>query len=313
MALKDSKKVVVAVKYGASVVKTTDTVAISNPDVRLSPTVATGSFKCLNGMIGNKTTWKNTDDVTVSGANIEGYLTGNDATGTALDTLPDWDDFYLICGLDKTVSAGVSVSYAPSQSQPSDASEVAIWRDGDKRTITGAIGSLVITGKVGEPIKQTATVSGYTTITSTADANPTAPCVNDSLLLVLKSTDTMTFTGTAYKGQDFTLTQGNDIQKKYFIGVKDFDRVDFDASLDITYLKENENIYTDFANGTSHSVVIQAGSVNGKAFKLTCGKAIVESLTESSINGKEAVTVKFNLQGDANGVNQFVMLYGTMD
>lgn len=309
MALQDSKKVVVAVKYGGTATGT-DAIAISNEEVRLSPEVATGSFKCLNGMIGNKTVWKNTDDTTVNGAAIECYLTGNDATGTALATLPDWDDVYRVCGLEATVVANTRVTYTPSQSQPSDASTVVVWRDGNKRVLTGAVGSLTISGTIGEPILQSAAMSGFTTITSTPEANPTASCINNALLLVLKSTDTMTFTGTAYKGQNFTLTQGNEIQKQYFIGLKDFERTDFDSSLEITYLKENENIYTDFENGTNHSVVIKAGSVDGKAVKITAGQAQVETLTETSINGKEAVTVRFSLRGDANGINQFSIAFG---
>jgi len=311
MALLDSRKVVVAAKYGSTVAGA-DAIAISNEEVRLAPEVATGSFKCLNGKIGNKTVWVNTDDTTVSGAVVEGYLTGNDAVGTALDTLPDWSELYEICGLDETVSASVSVTYEPSQDQPSDSSEVAVWRDGSKRVVTGVMGSLTITGKVGEPLKQSVALSGFTTLEGSAEANPTAVCTDEALLLILKSTDTMTVTSTTYIGQDFTLTQGNDIQKLYAISTKDFDLVDFESSLEITYLKENEDIYSDFADGTEHSVEIQAGTVDGKAFNLTCGQAVVESITESSINMKEAVTVKFNLKGDAEGDDQYAMLWGTM-
>lgn len=309
MAILDSRRVVVAAKYGATATGS-DAVAISNEDVRLSPNVQTGSFKCLNGKLGNKTTWKNTDNVSAEGANIECYLTGNDSTGAALDTLPDWDEMYKICGLDATVVADTSVTYAPSQTQPSDASTVVVWRDGLKRTLSGVVGTLSINGTVGEPIKQSVSVSGFTTLTSTADANPTASCVDDSLLLVLKSIDTITIGGTAYKGSSFSLTQGNDIQKLYAIGTKDFERVDFDSSLEITYYKENEAIYTTFANGTQVAVSITAGQVDGKAVKITAAQAIVESITEGSNQSKETVTVKFNLQGDATGINQFNIKFG---
>lgn len=311
MALLNSKLVVVAAKYGATVASI-NAIPISNEDVRLSPVVGAGSFKCLSGKMGNKTTWQNTDDVAVTGANVESYLTGNDATGSALASLPTWDNLYQICGLTATVVASTSVTYTPSQTAPSSASEVAVWRDGLKRVLSNALGTLTLSGTVGEPIKQSASISGFTTITSTAEANPTAVCTNEALLLVLKSTDTMTFGGTAYKGQNFTLTQGNDIQKFYFIGTKAFERVDFGASLEVTYLKENETIYSDFSAGTSMSVVIQAGTTNGKSVKITCAQAVVETLSETSINGKEAISVKFNLKGDAAGINQFAMKYGTM-
>ncbi len=315
MALKDSKKVVVAVKYGAPVAGI-DAVSVSNEDVRLSPEVASGSFKDLNGKLGNKVAWRNMDDVAVSGAQVDGYLTGNNAGVSAdNDTPPAWSEFYKLCGLTETIDSGIgseSVTYTPAQTQPSDASQVAIWRDGAKRVLTSALGTLTINGKAGEPLTQSVALSGFTNLESTVEANPAGTPLDESLLLILKSTDTLTVTGTAYKGESFTFTQGNDIQKLYAIGTKDYERVDFDSMLEITYLKENETIYTDFANGTSHTVVIQAGSVDGKAVKLTAGQATVEEISESSINGKEAVTVKFNLKGDATGENQFLIKYGTM-
>ncbi len=92
MALYDSKKVVVAVKYGGTA-SGTDAVSVANEDVRVIPTSGSGSFKELNGKLGNKTTWMNTDDTTGE-VTVEGFLLGNDGTGAALDTPPVWDDIY---------------------------------------------------------------------------------------------------------------------------------------------------------------------------------------------------------------------------
>lgn len=311
MALYDSKKVVVAVKYGGTATGT-DAISITNEDIRVSPKSGAGSFKELSGKLGNKTIWKNTDDTTAD-VTLEGFLLGNDASGTALATLPSWDGVYKVCGLDATVVATTSVTYAPSQTQPSDLSTIAVWRDGLKRVSTGVVGTLTITGQIGEPIKQSAVISGFTTITSTAEANPTALSTNPALLLVLKSIDTMTIDGTAVKAQSFTLVQGNDNQKQYFIGVKDFDRVDFDSTLEVTYLKENEDVYTSFSAGTVVPIIIKAGNTNGKKVMITCSQAVVaDTPTETSINGKEAFTVKYSLQGDVNGINQFQIKYGTI-
>lgn len=308
MSLFDTRKTVVAVKYGGTA-SGTDAIAISNEDVRLSPETATGSFRCINGMLGNKTSWLNSDDTSVNGATIECYLTGNDGTGLALTTAPDWADVYKICAMTETVGAS-GIAYTPSQTQPSDASTVAIWRDGRKRVLTGALGTLTITGTVGEPVRQSVAVSGFTTITSTAEANPTAACVDDELLLVLKSIDTFAIGASSIKAQSFTLTQGNDNQKLYFMGLKDYERVDFDSMLEVTYLKENEDIYTIFAAGTESSVVITIGATDGKAVKITCGQAVVETVTETSIQNKEAYTVRFNLKGNGSGVEQFKLEWG---
>lgn len=311
MGLYDSKKVVVAIKYGATATGT-DAVSVTNEDVRVKPTSGTGNFKELNGKLGNKTTWMNTDDTTGE-ITVESFLLGNDGTGSALATPPVWKEIYKTCGLAETIDAGLSVAYTPSQSQPSDLSSVAIWRDGLKRVLTGAVGSLTITGNIGEPIKQSAVINGFTTIASTAEANPAATSIDETLLLVLKSIDTVTVNGGAIKAQSFTLTQANDNQKQYFIGLKDYDRVDFDSTLEVTYLKENEDVYTAFAAGETVPVIIKAGAVNGKKVQITCGQAVVDGTpTETSINGKEAFTVKYSLQGDATGENQFEIMYGTI-
>ena len=311
MALYDSKKVVVAVKYGGTA-SGTNAVSVINEDVRVKPTSGTGNFKELNGKLGNKTTWMNTDDTTGE-ITVESFLLGNDGTGSALATPPVWKEIYKTCGLTETIDTTLSVAYTPSQSQPSDLSTVAIWRDGLKRVLTGAVGSLTITGNIGEPIKQSAVINGFTTIASTAEANPAATSIDETLLLVLKSIDTVTVNGGAIKAQSFTLTQANDNQKQYFIGLKDYERIDFDSTLEVTYLKENEDVYTAFAAGSTVPVIIKAGATNGKKVQITCGQAVVDGTpTETSINGKEAFTVKYSLQGDSSGENQFQIKYGTI-
>ena len=83
MGLYDSKKVVVAIKYGATATGT-DAVSVTNEDVRVNPTSGTGNFKELNGKLGNKTTWMNTDDTT--------NLWAVTKTAALLQTLNDADD-----------------------------------------------------------------------------------------------------------------------------------------------------------------------------------------------------------------------------
>jgi hypothetical protein len=312
MAILDSQKITVAAKYGASAANT-DVVPISNEEVRLPPNVASGSYKCLGGgKLGNSNVWTNTDDTTVEGAEITGFVLGNDATGTALATLPKWAEIYKICALNPVIVASKSVTYSPLQTAISNASTVKVWRDGFRRILSGAIGTLTINGTIGEPLMQTASIYGFTDIVSAAEANPVAACADGALILVLKSIDTLTIKGTAYKAKSFVLTQGNDIQKLYAIGLKTYERVDFASTLQITYFKENETIYTDFAANTKVEVLIKAGSVSGKVFKLTCSNAQVQGIEEGSEQGKETVTVTFNLQGDATGENQFKFAFGEL-
>lgn len=317
MALVDSRKRVVAVSYGDAISGTpaADCIHNTSTGVRVAPKTASGSFKCLNGGMGAKVTWRNVDDTTAE-VTAECYVEANDTTGAALETLPDWSEMYEICGMTETVDVGTpgqeTVTYTPSGTQPSDASQLAVWVDGTKRVLTGIIGDLTISGTVGEPIKQSAKVMGYTTVTSTTEANPAGTCVTSAALIILKSTDTFTIGGTAYKMQSFTFNQGNQVEKYYAINTKEYELNDFDSTLEVTFLKENETLYTTYEAGTSVAVVLQAGSADGKAINITAAQAVIEDApTEGSDKDKETVTVKFSLlPSTATAYDNYAIKYG---
>lgn len=316
MALLDSRKRVVAASYGDAISGTpaVDTIHNTSTGTSAEPTPATGDFKCLNGGLGSKVTWRNTDDTTTEIV-AECYLEANDTTGLALETLPDWSEVYEICGLTETVDTTTPgaefIDYTPSGSQPSDLSEAAVWVDGLKRVATGVVGTLSIEGTVGEPVKQTANIMGFTTITSVVEANPAGTCVASDGLIILKSTDTFTIGGTARKLQSFKFTQGNDNQKFYAVDTKQYEVADFDSLLEVTFLKENETDYATFAAGTSVAVIIQAGSADGSAFKFTAAQAVIQDIAGGSNQDKEILTLTFSLQpSTGTAYDQYALRYG---
>lgn len=309
MALKDSSKLAVGVKYGGSV--TSSNLVDVDSETRISFDTPTETVKKLNGKMGNSETIVNIEGTTGS-VTISNTVRANDDTGLALDTLPECSDMYKACGLTETVDTATvgqeTIIYTPSQSQPSD-SEVAVWTDGSKRVLVGAVGDLSISGTIGERLKQSFAFSGFTTPSTTTEVQPSGE-VGTTSPIVFKLIDTVTFTGVSYKAQSFEFKTSNSLSKIYAISTKQYDRTDFDATIDVTYFKENEDILTDFANGTKHSVNIKAGSVNGKSISLTAGQALVKNISEGTTEGKETITVTFSLQGDINGENQFALQYG---
>lgn len=316
MALLDTRKRVVAISYGDAISGTPADDAIHNTSTgaRANPTTATGSFKCLNGGLGAKTTWRNTDDVTAEVA-IECYVEGNDTTGLALETLPDWSEVYEVCGMLETVDTSTSgeetVTYSPMPTQPSGDSQAAVWADGYKRVVTGIVGNYEMRGTVGEPIQQTATIMGFTSIQSTAQANPAGGCVDPEGLIVLKSTDTFTIDGDPYKIRSFAFNSGNQIEKYYAINKKSYERNDFDATLEVTFLKEEEGIYATFEAGSKVPVNLVAGGADGKAVRVYAAQAEISNISEGEYQNKETITLTFSLQpSSGTAYDNYAIIFG---
>ena len=316
MALLDSTKRIVAVKYGGTV-SGTDAIEVSNEDVRIAFEIQNGEYKRLNGVKGSKDTWQNDDNVTGTLA-LECMLRGNDSTGLALQTAPKWSGVLKLCSMTETITgtgATGKVVYTPSQTQPTD-SQAAVWVDGRKRVLSQALGSLTMTGTKGEPAKMSASLTGYTTVAETVEVNPTATADANSLLIV-KSIDTLTVSGQAMKVDAFTFTQNAKNEMLYGINIKDNDNNDFDATLELVFYKDTAytyDVYSQLIAGTSVAVSIQIGTVAGKSIKFDAPKAIVQgSPTESSLNGKEAVTVTYSLQSsNGTGTDNYSLTYGKL-
>lgn len=292
----DSRKRVIALNYGAAVTSA-DTIHNTSTGTRIDPTIANGDFKCLNGGIGAKVTWQNTDDITAEVA-LESYVEANDTTGAALETAPDWADVYKTCGLAETVDTSTVgqefITYTPSGTQPSSLSECAVWVDGRRRDLSGIVANLVIDGTVGEPIKQTANVMGFTSLNSTPEANPAGTCTASDALIVMKSTDTFTIDGVSKKMQSFKFDLGNQNEKFYALSTKEYERQDFDATIEATFYNDDDAIYASI--GDTVPVSLKAGATAGKLISIVAAQAVITDIKSGSDKDKETLTVTLSLQ-----------------
>jgi len=309
----NSRKKVVAVKYGA-VVANTD-VVYNTEGIQVQPKMQTGNYKSMDGGEGSKSTWRNDDSITCEGVTIKSYIEANDITGAALATVPSWTNVLRTCALKETIDVTTIGSefivYSPLDTVLSPASEVAIWTDGEKDLITGVVGNYKISGTVGEPVMHEVSYSGYTDLVPTADPNPAAAGVPSDTLILLKSTDTVTISGVAYKVQSFEFDQGNQTEDFYAIGLKQYDKVDFDATLSVTFYREDTVMFSAYKTGTKVPVVIQAGSVNGKSVKISALQAEIEEASRGTDKERETVTVKFSLQPTTGtAYDQYAIRYG---
>lgn len=141
-------------------------------------------------------------------------LAGSGATGTA----PQYGKALQACGLSETVSAGVSVTYAPVSSSFGSVT-IHYNIDGVRHKVTGCRGTFTINANVGEIPTIDFTFTG---IYNTPDdsALPSVTYANQATPLVFKNGNTDTFELLSYSGclQSVTFDIGNTLVYRELIG-----------------------------------------------------------------------------------------------
>jgi hypothetical protein len=306
MAYQDSASVIVLAKYNGTAAGT-DVVEISNAEaIEVSKTPGGGKYKRATGRKGAQQAWVNTDN-TQGSVSLETYLRGNDDAATALDTPPGWSDVLQICCLDETIDTGTpgqeTVIYTPTQDDPA-ASEVVVYRDGEKDTISKALGVLTISGTAGEPIMLKADIAGYSNGAPVVDANP-AFVADDNALIVLKSTDNITINDVSRAVTSFEFGSGTANTATYAVSDKIHSNDDHEPYIDLTYIADTTNtndIWTLLTAETEHEVVITAGASSGKKVEIKGFKAQVDPTqppTKGVVDGKLAYTARVFLKDDS--------------
>jgi len=141
-------------------------------------------------------------------------LAGSGSVGTA----PAYGSILKACGFSETVSAGVSVTYAPVSSS---FSSVTIYYnvDGVRHKLTGCRGTFTLNGTVGEIPYIEFTMTGiYNAPTDTA--LPSATYSNQAVPLVFKNGNTTSFQLLSYAGclQSVELDLGNEVAYRELVG-----------------------------------------------------------------------------------------------
>ena len=141
-------------------------------------------------------------------------LAGSGTAGTA----PAYGSILKACGFSETISAGVSVTYAPVSSS---FSSVTIYYnvDGVRHKLTGCRGTFTLNGTVGEVPYIEFTMTGiYNAPTDTA--LPSATYSNQAVPLVFKNGNTTSFQLLSYAGclQSVELDLGNEVAYRELVG-----------------------------------------------------------------------------------------------
>ena len=284
-----------------------DFVTVTNK-VLIKPDIPSVEFSEPNGKLANKQSYVDEKNTTTK-FNLEVFLRSHNKAADALDTPPKIADLLKSCGLSEDTDTDDKVAYTPLHTDY-DSSKATVYLDDWKREIVGIRSSIKISGKVGEAAKVTFECSGFTTAKPITGTNPVV-AKDDEALLLVNSVSAITHNGVAVNLESFEFDMGNKIENEYLTESQEFGRSDFDPTLGIKgkKVKGEESSWDDLINGTIREIVITLGTVPGKQFVLTASFAELSDNSEDDTNGKIYFDRKFNLRGDANGVNHFILTW----
>lgn len=304
MAVQQTLKNTIVAKSGG--VPTATEVVTTNGLVFVNPKVKSGDYDDMgNGMMGAKKSFIDPNYITAE-FDIPVQVKKTSALGVA----PKLSDLFKFCGLAETIVASTSVAYKPG-GITTGTGQIKAYVDGYVRSITGMVGNLKLTGKVGEPLGASFSVKGFlSSAAATVEANPVVTL--DTLAApIVSSVSVVTAGGTTLNADSFDFDIGNDIPApNYAVGIKEYYIANFDPTLTVTAVKTlgtDEAAWTDFAAGTVRAIIIQIG-VAGSMVELSVPFAKVKDLSEADDSGKVKISRTFRAQASA-GNDNFTITY----
>ncbi len=301
MANQQTLKNTVLFKQGAA--PTAAEVVTLDGLVFINPKVAGGEYEDIgNGDLGNKKSFTDPNNVT---AEFEIPVIGRG--GGAAGTAPKFSELLKACGLSETITAATKVEYKPGGSLTT--SQCKVYTDGYVRSITGILCDLTISGKVGDLTRFKFSPKGYTTATSTAEANPVVTLDTANAPVVSNAT-VFTIGGGTVNISEFEFMLGNSIQSLYAIDKKEYYLENFDASIRIKAIKTkgNETHWDDLLAGNVKKIVITVGTTAGQIIQIDVPFAKAKEVSETDQSGVVVYDQTFRCQSSV-GKDNFTLTF----
>lgn len=275
--------------------------------IDINPVASGADIPVVSSKLGSKRSY--TDKFhTTANFNIETIMTGKLITHET-NVYSNLDSLFLMSGLKRTLDT-TNIIYSPDSDAYNEL-ELKLYKQDITRTVVGGISNMIITGTVGEPLKVSFSVSGYTDMLPENEAIPASNETIEDIFIINK------ITGANIDGQpinmtNFTFNLNVSVQDTYSTGVSQYDMVDFDPSLEITALKilNNNEHWSKLFNGNLESVIISATSLNTNAkFLLTIQNCKLNNLTEGEDAGRQIVTRTYRAESNV-GDDNFTLYIG---
>ena len=302
MALQLTSKNTLLLKVGGTP-DATNIITTQN-DVFVSPKASMIESKDIgNGQGGNAKIETNEDDV-VAEFSVDMTARTSGSGGTA----PACADLLKCCGLKETVdSDNKLVAYTPELLQQT--AQAKAYVDGAMRNITGTVGDLTISGEVGQIVKFSYSLKGYTALSETAEANPDVT-LDSNIQLTIKSANVVTVGGNNIVLKSFEFALGNDIKKVYATNRKEYYIGDFKPTIKVTALKANGNgaHWDELKGSTQKEVIVTLGGSDNNTIELKVPFAQPQDVSESDDSGQVKYDRTWLCQSSAGGDN-FTLTY----
>jgi hypothetical protein len=216
-------------------------------------------------------------------------LAGSGTAGTA----PRYGDALKACALSETVSAGVSVTYAPVSSSFSSAT-IYYNIDGLLHKVTGARGTVSMKADLGQiPELQFNFTGIYNAPTDTALISPTY--ANQASPLVFRVDNTSAFQFFSYSGalQSVSLDMGNSIVYRELIGgtkqaLPTDRKVAGNVSIEAVAIGTKDYFTAALTDGTTGNLTFQHGTTAGNIVTMTVPYA---DITQPAYGESDGITM----------------------
>jgi hypothetical protein len=237
-------------------------------------------------------------------------LAGSGTAGTA----PQYGKALLACGLDETVVAATSVTYAPVSASFGSVT-IHYNIDGVRHKVTGCRGTFVINANVGEIPTIDFTFTG---IYNTPDdsALPSVTYANQATPLVFKEGNTDTFELLSYSGclQSVTFDIGNTLVYRELIGCTK-EVLLTDRSANGTVVMEavtmaSKNYFTAaLTDQTLGNLTFQHGTTAGNIVDFASTRIDIGDVSYSDQDGIAMLNIPYTAIPSTSGNDEFSLVY----
>lgn len=296
MALQLTHKQTLLAKFGGVPVAT-DVITLSEAAF-VKVTVKTGTTNCVGtGTFGNEKGYS-VPDMTTAEITANATLT---PTADAV-TPPSLSALFRACGLVETIGAS-SVKYTPFSGMV-DTATLINYLDGEKRTITGAVGNMTMNFAVGELAKVSFSMKGFTDAEPVIEVNPTVTLDCGNGKFIVDSVQAVTLGGAVINLESADFDLGNKIDPVYAIDKREEYISDFVPTIKIKDVKQKSvtDHWTDIKNGTLKAFLITLTS-GTRTLTLSTPYCNYTDVSEGDENGKVSIDRSFRCEASAGGDN----------
>lgn len=237
-------------------------------------------------------------------------LAGSGAAGTA----PQYGKALQACGLSETVSAGVSVTYAPVSSSFSSVT-IHYNIDGVRHKVTGARGTFVLNASVGEIPTIDFTFTGIYNAPDDS-ALPSVTYANQATPLIFKNGNTDTFSLLGYSGclQSVSMDLGNSIVYRELIGCeKEVLITDRNANgavvIEAPTIAQKDYFQAALTDGSLGDLTFQHGTAAGNIVDFASTRVDIGDVSYSDQDGIAMLNMPYTAIPSTAGNDEFQLVY----